>query len=198
MTLAPADTRTVKSKQSLPLVLERSQNMNSSPGSGGTSSDGYAGDISSFAYDMVFIIGFIVLVLVITLSSYLCIRANRRAVIPARIVLRRFDVESAQARRGIDEATLRGYPTVLFSSVKHHEKNNSADSSDGVGGGSCSICLGEYKESDVLRLLPECGHFFHMKCVDPWLRLHATCPVCRKSPVPVAVRADGNSHGGDR
>ncbi|KAI3419918.1 Protein TIC 20 [Psidium guajava] len=173
-------------------------NSSSGGGGGGTSSNGYADNISSFAYDMVFIIGFVVLVLVITLSSYLCIRANRGGVVPARISLRRFDIQSAEARRGIDEATLRSYPTVLFSSMKHREKNNLAGSSDGVGGGSCSICLGEYKESDVLRLLPECGHFFHMKCVDPWLRSHATCPICRKSTAAVPIRVDGDSYGGDR
>ncbi|CAH2040846.1 unnamed protein product [Thlaspi arvense] len=51
----------------------------------------------------------------------------------------------------------------------------------------CSICLADYKGSDTLRLLPDCGHLFHLKCVDPWLRLHPTCPVCRTSPVPTPM-----------
>ncbi|XP_030451209.1 RING-H2 finger protein ATL67-like [Syzygium oleosum] len=170
----------------------------SSSSSSSASSNGHTDDLSSFTYDMAFIIGFIVLVLIITLSSYICIRSNRGAVSPARFVLRGLVAGPAGAGGGIDEATLRSYPTVLFSSAKHHDKSSSADSSDGVGGGSCPICLGEYKESDVLRLLPVCGHFFHVRCVDPWLRLHATCPVCRKSPAAVAVRVDGDPHGGDR
>ncbi|KAL3731886.1 hypothetical protein ACJRO7_028706 [Eucalyptus globulus] len=171
----------------------------SSSSSGGGSSDG--SDINPFTDSMMFTIGCLILVLAITLSSYYCIRANHRAGIAARITRRHLDaLLMTGAGGGIDEAMLQSYPTILFSSVKHHEK---------IGGCSCSICLGEYEESDVLRLLPECGHFFHMECVDPWLRLHATCPVCRKSPVSqlghpglepetVAVRVDGDLHSGDR
>lgn len=45
----------------------------------------------------------------------------------------------------------------------------------------CSICLMDYKDTDVLRMLPGCGHFFHVRCVDPWLRINLTCPVCRRT-----------------
>lgn len=47
-------------------------------------------------------------------------------------------------------------------------------------GGSCSICLGEYKIGEGKRDLP-CGHRFHKKCVDRWINKHdgKNCPVCR-------------------
>ena len=45
----------------------------------------------------------------------------------------------------------------------------------------CSICLGEYQEKEVLRIMPKCGHNFHLSCIDVWLRKHSTCPVCRFS-----------------
>lgn len=38
--------------------------------------------------------------------------------------------------------------------------------------------LGEYESNDQVRILP-CHHFFHVLCVDPWLRSSATCPSCR-------------------
>lgn len=41
------------------------------------------------------------------------------------------------------------------------------------------ICLGEYKEKEVLRIIPYCGHTFHLSCIDVWLRKQSTCPVCR-------------------
>lgn len=168
------------------------------------------GDMSQFAYGMAFGIGILAIVLLVTVSCCCCLRDHSREFIPAPMALQHLDALSGtSADRGIDEATLQSYPTVLFSSVKHLEKNNLADSSDVIGGGSCSICLGEYKEGDLLRLLPVCGHLFHTKCVDPWLRLHATCPVCRRSSVgqlgqprleseTLAVTVDGGLHSGDR
>lgn len=45
----------------------------------------------------------------------------------------------------------------------------------------CSICLGEYQEKEVLRIMPKCGHNFHLSCIDVWLRKQSTCPVCRLS-----------------
>lgn len=49
----------------------------------------------------------------------------------------------------------------------------------------CPICLEGYKEDGQLKGLPDCGHLFHEMCVDPWLELHPTCPVCRRlSPLP--------------
>lgn len=47
--------------------------------------------------------------------------------------------------------------------------------------GRCTVCLGEYQAEDILRILPYCGHFFHVTCIDIWLQQHSTCPVCRIS-----------------
>lgn len=33
----------------------------------------------------------------------------------------------------------------------------------------------------MLRVLPYCGHNFHMACIDLWLEQNSTCPVCRIS-----------------
>ncbi|KAL4614815.1 hypothetical protein ACB092_07G079700 [Castanea dentata] len=86
---------------------------------------------------------------------------------------------------GLDEATLDKYPKLIYAQAKlHTNKANSTTS-------CCSICLADYKDTDVLRDLPDCGHLFHLECVDSWLKLHATCPVCRNSslakPVPLEV-----------
>ncbi|CAN1258346.1 Putative RING-H2 finger protein ATL12 [Linum perenne] len=47
--------------------------------------------------------------------------------------------------------------------------------------GRCMVCLAEYHHGDILRILPYCGHYFHMTCIDTWFQQHATCPVCRIS-----------------
>ncbi|KAJ8426637.1 hypothetical protein Cgig2_029821 [Carnegiea gigantea] len=43
----------------------------------------------------------------------------------------------------------------------------------------CAVCLIEFKDDDILSLLPDCCHVFHSDCIKPWLASHVTCPVCR-------------------
>lgn len=51
---------------------------------------------------------------------------------------------------------------------------------DGLTEGTeCSVCLGEFEEDDILKLMPKCSHAFHIPCIDTWLRSHKNCPVCR-------------------
>ncbi|XP_068658460.1 RING-H2 finger protein ATL16-like isoform X2 [Aristolochia californica] len=45
----------------------------------------------------------------------------------------------------------------------------------------CTVCLAEYQDQDILRILPYCGHVFHVTCIDIWLQQNSTCPVCRIS-----------------
>ncbi|XP_039045991.1 E3 ubiquitin-protein ligase At1g12760-like isoform X1 [Hibiscus syriacus] len=42
----------------------------------------------------------------------------------------------------------------------------------------CCICLSAYEDGVELRELP-CGHHFHCACVDKWLHINATCPLCK-------------------
>jgi len=53
----------------------------------------------------------------------------------------------------------------------------------GEGGAppSCAICLASYSGGEEVRRLP-CheAHHFHRQCVDDWLTLNASCPICRK------------------
>ncbi|KAF0918682.1 hypothetical protein E2562_025808 [Oryza meyeriana var. granulata] len=55
----------------------------------------------------------------------------------------------------------------------------------------CAVCIAELRDGDECRALPRCGHRFHAACVDVWLRLHTTCPLCRAGVVVVAERKGG-------
>jgi len=48
----------------------------------------------------------------------------------------------------------------------------------------CPICLDDYQEDDLLRILP-CKHEFHAACVDQWL-IHRKryCPLCKFDVFP--------------
>ncbi|XP_042408255.1 RING-H2 finger protein ATL67-like [Zingiber officinale] len=75
---------------------------------------------------------------------------------------------------GLEQAVISSYPKFPFAAAKG-------------GDPVCSICLCEYREGEMLRMLPDCRHYFHLICVDVWLRLNASCPVCRTSPLPTPV-----------
>ena len=44
----------------------------------------------------------------------------------------------------------------------------------------CSVCMDVLAEGDQVRVLPGCGHTFHVHCIDEWLEHHTTCPICRR------------------
>lgn len=43
----------------------------------------------------------------------------------------------------------------------------------------CLICLSEFKDKEEIRNL-YCNHFFHRKCIDNWLKINKTCPLCKE------------------
>ncbi|KAB5587001.1 hypothetical protein PHYPO_G00007940 [Pangasianodon hypophthalmus] len=67
-----------------------------------------------------------------------------------------------------EKEKISSLPTVIVSQEQ-------ADSSL-----ECPVCKEDYTVGEPVRQLP-CNHFFHSDCIVPWLELHDTCPVCRKS-----------------
>ncbi|CAI9098671.1 OLC1v1035356C1 [Oldenlandia corymbosa var. corymbosa] len=60
----------------------------------------------------------------------------------------------------------------------------------------CAICLEGFKEGDPCRKLPDCGHLFHVHCVDFWLTKKPNCPVCR-TRVQLDCGSSGSLHNSD-
>jgi hypothetical protein len=49
-------------------------------------------------------------------------------------------------------------------------------------GKQCNICMGDYIENEHVRIL-NCSHDYHVNCIDTWLIINPTCPMCRTSLV---------------
>ncbi|XP_060185516.1 RING-H2 finger protein ATL70-like [Lycium barbarum] len=132
--------------------------------------------INYYGYGFIFSLGILIILIVITYASYLCIRMRSRNN-PTTTTTTTTESGLIFIQQGLDEATLRGYPKLLYAQVKANRGEYASSS-------GCTICLADYKDNDMLRLLPHCGHLFHLMCIDTWLRLHPTCPICRNSPLP--------------
>ena len=52
---------------------------------------------------------------------------------------------------------------------------------------TCTVCLGDLDDTEMVKGLPQCGHAFHIDCVDTWVKtqcakddmLMPSCPTCR-------------------
>ncbi|KAJ8471100.1 hypothetical protein OPV22_025443 [Ensete ventricosum] len=152
---------------------------------GGASSSSFLFTTLSFSFAVAVSLGLLSALLVV---FYICCRGRPQnpgsalAAIPAEGVLQPHiifvaeddDGEGGGRASGLDQAVISSYPKFPFSAAK--------------GGDTvCSICLCEYREGEMLRMMPDCHHYFHLLCIDVWLRLNASCPVCRTSPLPTPV-----------
>lgn len=72
---------------------------------------------------------------------------------------------------GLEPGVVASFPTKKFGDQCFSSEQET----------QCTVCLAEYQEKDVLRILPYCGHAFHVMCIDIWFKQHSTCPVCRIS-----------------
>jgi hypothetical protein len=47
---------------------------------------------------------------------------------------------------------------------------------------TCSICIDDFELGERIRILPRCGHAYHLDCIMPWLtERQGCCPLCKTS-----------------
>ncbi|XP_019180585.1 PREDICTED: RING-H2 finger protein ATL16-like [Ipomoea nil] len=92
-----------------------------------------------------------------------------------RVVDDPFSVYSpaGEIRRGLDESTIRSIPVLQYK--------KGSDSRE------CCVCLNEFQEGEKVRVIPNCGHPFHIDCIDVWLQNNPNCPLCRN---PISAPKD--------
>lgn len=77
------------------------------------------------------------------------------------------------------------YPSDYFLNCKHIndilgnsqkiKENDEILKSENI----CNICYDIYEKNQFKRIINQCKHCFHKKCIDKWLKKNASCPVCR-------------------
>ncbi|KAG6434402.1 hypothetical protein SASPL_106034 [Salvia splendens] len=142
-------------------------------------------------------LGFLVFFSTVLLASYICYRSLSRrrrrrqfgnpnpqnsaenSIYLPRIIFVAEDDDGGEQNAvvGLEQAVINSYPKLVFTKRSGNWENDAI----------CAICLCEYREGEMMRMLPDCKHCFHVMCVDAWLKLNASCPVCRNSPLPTPL-----------
>ncbi|CAK8567437.1 unnamed protein product [Lathyrus sativus] len=140
-------------------------------------------------YGIAIAVSILVLISTIMLASYICVRLksqgrrnsfhlNRGNVTINQNYINGSAVQPGPFILGLEKPVIETYPKIILGESLRLPKPNE---------GPCSICLGEYLPKETIRCVPDCQHCFHAECVDEWLRMSATCPLCRNSPAPSPV-----------
>lgn len=74
------------------------------------------------------------------------------------------------ANRGLKKV-LKSLPKLTYREDSEYAGKHAED---------CAICLAEFATGEEIRVLPQCGHGFHVECIDMWLESHSSCPSCRQ------------------
>ncbi|XP_066318298.1 E3 ubiquitin-protein ligase EL5-like [Miscanthus floridulus] len=87
---------------------------------------------------------------------------------------------NSRSRCGLAPSALSAIPKLTY--------RRDAGAASSVGWVQCAICLTMVQDGETLRLLPACGHLFHIECIDLWLRSHATAPICQRDVVEAPAK----------
>ncbi|KAL6615866.1 hypothetical protein ACP70R_038136 [Stipagrostis hirtigluma subsp. patula] len=85
-----------------------------------------------------------------------------------------YNMNSASVGRGASDEQLAALPRWRFKEPDVPRDREHDDQHE-----ECCICLAQYREKEEVRQLP-CTHMFHLKCVDRWLRIISSCPLCKQ------------------
>ncbi|KAL6640750.1 hypothetical protein ACP70R_021873 [Stipagrostis hirtigluma subsp. patula] len=143
---------------------------------------GAAGGAVGLGHGVAVAAGVLVLVSTVMLASYLCVLTKAVAAHAATVLA---DAPAVDVQLGLDGAAIDALCPKFLHAGSGDGGGGGGGEEEGTVGGPCAICLGEFAPGDALRRgSARCVHMFHAGCAERWLRVRATCPVCRSSPVP--------------
>lgn len=96
--------------------------------------------------------------------------------------------QHTQRERGLEAKTLESIPVYAYT-----QRRGSLMVWPGSTQVECVVCLGEFEDGDAVRVLPNCCHMFHAKCIDAWFASRSTCPICRASAIDLEAATTVNT-----
>lgn len=87
---------------------------------------------------------------------------------------------------GLKKQEIDSLPCFVYGDVKNEASNDTGHNhSFEPEDANCCICLNDYVAGQtVVKILPVCSHHFDSECLDRWLALHGTCPLCVQRVFP--------------
>ncbi|KAF1893858.1 hypothetical protein Lal_00002397 [Lupinus albus] len=149
-------------------LLLDTDSSSTSPGNANKTSESFSGN-KRFDTNMVIILAALLCALICALGLNSIIRCALRCS-------RRFafetpdEVAARLTSKGLKKKALHQIPIAVYGS-----------GSTSIAATECPICLGEFINGEKVRVLPNCHHGFHVRCIDTWLLSHTSCPTCRHS-----------------
>ncbi|CAA7016935.1 unnamed protein product [Microthlaspi erraticum] len=140
--------------------------------------------VAFLAFDVIFVVLCVVVACLIGIAVCCCL--------PCIIAI----LYALADREGASDEEIERLPKFTFLTVRSSEKVN-GEIRETHGGimtqlgvdsptervlssdeAECCICLCDYEDGTELREL-SCRHHFHEACIDKWLRINSTCPLCK-------------------
>jgi hypothetical protein len=83
------------------------------------------------------------------------------------------------------EHTENTIDTLTFNDIlEHTEIDTKIYENEETSKDMCPICRDDINNYNIIRKIKKCGHIFHQKCLDSWLKDNVTCPNCRQDIRP--------------
>lgn len=83
---------------------------------------------------------------------------------------------------GLDRSAISALPTLAYRRATC--QGSGSGGKDKGSSAECAVCINVVEDGEMVRLLPNCKHVFHVECIDMWLHSHSTCPLCRTEAEP--------------
>ncbi|GJW54234.1 probable E3 ubiquitin-protein ligase ZFP1 [Tanacetum coccineum] len=89
-----------------------------------------------------------------------------------------------------DDFIRGGLKTRIFTSFKACSHPGEVSSTDQELN-FCTICQMDYNDQEKIGML-DCSHEYHVDCIEKWLVVKNTCPVCKGTGLATQIKESGN------